>query len=131
MKILIVDDMQLMRHVLINMLKKLGFNEFVEASDGVKALTLLHQQDFDLVISDLYMPNMDGKSLLNEIRNDVKLASIPVLMVTCEDDRIAVKEIIAAKVTGFIIKPFNFKILSTQLKFIHEKTNSINVFPLL
>jgi two-component system chemotaxis response regulator CheY len=125
MRILVVDDMPLMRHVLINMLRKLAFEELVEATDGVQAFTLLYQQHFDLVITDLHMPKMDGMSLLNRIRDDKKLASLPVLMVTCEDNSIAIKEIIAAKVSGFIVKPFNLKTLSLQLNLIIGKINTV------
>ncbi|KPH65523.1 chemotaxis protein CheY [Pseudoalteromonas porphyrae] len=120
MKILVVDDMPLMRHVLINMLRKLEFKDLIEATDGVQALQLLHQHTFDLVITDLHMPKMDGKSLLNRIRDDQQLQNTPVLMVTCEDNATEIKEIIAAKVSGFIIKPFSLNILAKQLKKIAE-----------
>ncbi|MCQ8878259.1 response regulator [Pseudoalteromonas shioyasakiensis] len=115
MKILVVDDMPLMRNVLVNMLRKLNLNDITEASNGVQAFTLMQQQHFDLVITDLHMPKMDGKTLLNRIRNDEILSEIPVLMVTCEDNKEPIKEIIAAKVSGFIVKPFNLSTLEKQL----------------
>jgi two-component system chemotaxis response regulator CheY len=115
MKILVVDDMPLMRHVLINMLRNLKYLDLVEATDGIQALTLLKKQPFDLVITDLYMPKMDGKDLLNRMRNDEQLTSIPVLMVTCEDNSKAIKNVIAAKVSGIIVKPFSLKVLSDHL----------------
>jgi len=115
MKILVVDDMPLMRHVLINMLRKLEYSNIVEATDGLQALALLRDQHFDLVITDLHMPKMDGVDLLTNIRKDRALADIPVLMVTCEDSTDKVKQVIAAKVSGFIIKPFNMNVLSSQL----------------
>ncbi|MBH0046657.1 response regulator [Pseudoalteromonas sp. NZS11_1] len=115
MKILVVDDMPLMRHVLINMLRKLEYSNIVEATDGLQALALLRHQHFDLVITDLHMPKMDGVDLLTNIRKDKELADIPVLMVTCEDSTDKVKQVIAAKVSGFIIKPFNMNVLSSQL----------------
>jgi len=116
MKILVVDDMPLMRHVLINMLRKLNFHEITEATDGIQAFTLMQQQHFDLVITDLHMPKMDGKALLTRIRDNEQLNEIPVLMVTCEDNKKSIKEIIAAKVSGFIVKPFNLNTLESQLK---------------
>ncbi|HEA16091.1 response regulator [Pseudoalteromonas sp. AS84] len=115
MKILVVDDMPLMRHVLINMLRKLEYSNIVEATDGLQALALLRHQHFDLVITDLHMPKMDGVDLLTNIRQDKALTDIPVLMVTCEDSTDKVKQVIAAKVSGFIIKPFNMNVLSSQL----------------
>ena len=115
MKILVVDDMPLMRHVLINMLRKLEYSSIVEATDGLQALAFLRNQHFDLVITDLHMPKMNGVDLLANIRKDEALADIPVLMVTCEDGTDKVKQVIAAKVSGFIIKPFNMNVLSSQL----------------
>ena len=53
MKILVVDDIPLMRHVLINMLRNLNYLDIVEATDGIQAFTLLKKQSFDLVITDL------------------------------------------------------------------------------
>ncbi|TMO73529.1 two-component system response regulator [Pseudoalteromonas sp. S3785] len=115
MKILVVDDMPLMRHVLINMLRQLNYKNVVEATDGYQALKILNQQKFDLVITDLHMPKVDGVNLLDKIRHDEALVDLPVIMITCEDNADTVKQIIKAKVSGFIIKPFNMNVLSAQL----------------
>jgi len=121
MKILVVDDMPLMRHVLINMLRQLDYKEIVEATDGLQALKILQDQMFDLVITDLHMPKMDGITLLDNIRKDAELVNLPVLMVTCEDSSETVKKIINAKVSGFIIKPFSMNVLSAQLTRLANK----------
>ena len=115
MKLLVVDDMPLMRHVLINMLRQLDYKNVVEATDGQQALKILRQQKFDLVITDLHMPKVDGVNLLDNIRHDQALVDLPVIMVTCEDNADTVKQVIKAKVSGFIIKPFNMNVLSAQL----------------
>lgn len=115
MKILVVDDMPLMRHVLINMLRQLNYKNVVEATDGYQALKILSQQKFDLVITDLHMPKVDGVNLLDKIRHDEALVDLPVIMITCEDNADTVKQVIKAKVSGFIIKPFNMNVLSAQL----------------
>ena len=115
MKILVVDDMPLMRHVLINMLRQLDYKDIVEATDGLQALNILQNQMFDLVITDLHMLKMDGITLLDNIRKDAELKNLPVLMVTCEDSSSTVKKAINAKVSGFIVKPFNMNVLSAQL----------------
>lgn len=115
MKILVVDDMPLMRHVLINMLRQLDYKDIVEATDGLQALNILQNQMFDLVITDLHMPKMDGITLLDNIRKNAELKNLPVLMVTCEDSSSTVKKAINAKVSGFIVKPFNMNVLSAQL----------------
>jgi two-component system chemotaxis response regulator CheY len=121
MRILVVDDMPLMRHVLINMLRQLDYKDIVEATDGQQALTILQNQLIDLVITDLHMPKMDGLNLLDAIRNDTEHAQLPVLMVTCEDNSETVKKIINSKVSGFIIKPFCMNVLSAQLTRLANK----------
>ncbi|KPZ54735.1 response regulator [Pseudoalteromonas sp. P1-25] len=115
MKILVVGDVPLMRHVLINMLRQLDYKNVVEATDGYQALKILNQQKFDLVITDLHMPKVDGVNLLDKIRHDEALVDLPVIMITCEDNADTVKRVIKAKVSGVIIKPFNMNVLSAQL----------------
>ena len=116
MKILVTDDMPSMRHVMIHMLRNLGYKDIDEAVDGVQAFSMMHKNQYDLLITDLNMPKLDGNSLLKKVRSDAKLKDIPVLMVTCEDEKQKVKEIIASKVSGFIVKPFNMRTLKAQLQ---------------
>jgi len=120
MKILVVDDMTTMRHVLLHMLRDLGHVDCDEAIDGLQALTLLHKKHYDLLITDLHMPNLDGKQLLEKVRSESQLSKIPVLMISSEDETSKIKEIIAAKVTGFIVKPFNYNTLEKQIKKIDK-----------
>ncbi|PCH97894.1 MAG: two-component system response regulator [Gammaproteobacteria bacterium] len=121
MKILVVDDMLSMRKVMITMLRSLGPHSLDEAENGIEALKKLKAQDFDLLITDLHMPNLDGKQLLEKVRNDDRLAELPVLMVSCEDDKKQITELISAKVTGFIVKPFNIEILRKHIDWIKEE----------
>jgi two-component system chemotaxis response regulator CheY len=61
------------------------------------------------------MPKVDGVNLLDNIRHDQALVDLPVIMVTCKDSAATVKQVIKAKVSRFIIKPFNINVLSAQL----------------
>tara|TARA_Y100000588_G_C14205584_1_gene904512 strand:+ start:393 stop:761 length:369 start_codon:yes stop_codon:yes gene_type:complete len=120
MKVLVVDDMVAMRHVMINMLRHVGFEQLDEAVDGFQALGMLKNTSYDLVITDLNMPKMDGQQLLKSIRNDQKLKDTPVIMVTCENDKQKVQQALLEKVSGFILKPFNLKTLEKQLSRLRE-----------
>jgi two-component system, chemotaxis family, chemotaxis protein CheY len=120
MKILVVDDMPSMRQVILHMLRGLGHSSLDEATNGVEALKKLRAQNYDLLITDLHMPNLDGKQLLEKVRSDKRLADLPVLMVSCEDDKKQITELIKAKVTGFIVKPFNTDILRKHIDWIKE-----------
>jgi two-component system chemotaxis sensor kinase CheA len=83
-KVLIVDDSFTTRTLEKNILESQGFETTV-AVDGVEALSLLRQQKFDLVITDVEMPRMDGFGLLEKIKADARLASTPVILVTSRD----------------------------------------------
>lgn len=121
MKILVVDDMFSMRQVLMHMLGGLGYTHLDEAANGIEALKKLRAKDYDLLITDLHMPNLDGKQLLEKVRSDKRLVTLPVLMVSCEDDRKKITDIITSKVDGFIIKPFNIEMLEKNLKRVIKK----------
>lgn len=80
-RILIVDDDQPIRNVLRIVLEKAGYT-VVEASDGQEALAKLEEEECDLVVSDILMPNIDGYRLCHEIRNHARFGSIPLIFYT-------------------------------------------------
>ncbi|PKI14232.1 response regulator [Colwellia sp. 12G3] len=123
MKILVVDDMPSMRHVMMHMLTNLGYKNPDEASCGLQALKMLRLNNYDLLITDLHMPNLNGEQLLSKVRGDKKLCNLPVLMVSSEDDKAKIVELIASEVTGFMVKPFNLSTLKKQLHWIHSNRN--------
>src|ERR1019366_8923548 len=97
LKILVVDDFSTMRRIVRNLLKELGYTNVDEAEDGAMALSKLTHGQFDFVISDWNMPNMDGLTLLHNIRANPSLRKIPVLMITAEAKK---DNIIAAAQAG-------------------------------
>ena len=106
-KILAVDDSASMRQMVSFTLKGAG-HDVVEASDGVEALQLAKTQSgVDLVISDINMPNMDGISLIKELRALPAFKFTPILMLTTESGGDKKQEGKAAGATGWIVKPFN------------------------
>jgi two-component system chemotaxis response regulator CheY len=121
LRFLVVDDFSTMRRIVRNLLKESGFSEADEAEDGVVALQKLRASNFDFVVSDINMPNMNGFQLLAEIKKDEKLKHIPVLMVTAE----ARKEdiVLAAQqgAAGYIVKPFTKATLEDKLTHILKK----------
>lgn len=106
-RIIAVDDSASMRQMVSFTLKGAG-HDVVEASDGVEALKLANQTSgVDLVISDINMPNMDGISLIKELRNLAPYKFTPILMLTTESSTDKKMEGKAAGATGWIVKPFN------------------------
>lgn len=104
-KILVVDDMTSMRNVTKSILMVAEYTNVAQATDGVKALELLEDETFDLIICDWEMPNMDGLELLIEIKKDEKLKDIPFLMLTSNTEKAKVNVAIKAGANDYVIKP--------------------------
>ncbi len=120
-KVLIIDDFSTMRKVIRNLLKQLGYENIVEAEDGVAALEALRSQKIDFIISDWNMPNMTGFELLKQVRGDDALAKTPFLMVTAESLKENVVEAVKAGVDNYIVKPFTADVLSEKIAEIEKK----------
>ncbi len=120
-KVLVVDDFSTMRKVIRNLLKQLGYENIVEAEDGVAALEVLRSQKIDFVISDWNMPNMSGLELLKQVRADGSLSKTPFLMVTAESLKDNVVEAVKAGVDNYIVKPFTADVLSEKIGQIEKK----------
>ncbi|EFM20992.1 MULTISPECIES: chemotaxis response regulator CheY [Pantoea] len=121
MRFLVVDDFNTMRRIVRNLLKELGFNNVEEAEDGVDALGKLKAGGFDFVISDWNMPNMDGLQLLQTIRADAAMSTLPVLMVTAEAKKENIIAAAQAGASGYVVKPFTAATLEEKLGKIFEK----------
>ncbi len=121
MKILIVDDFSTMRRIIKNLLRDLGFTNTQEADDGLTALPMLQNGDFEFLVTDWNMPGMQGIELLKEVRADEKLKEMPVLMVTAEQKREQIVEAAQAGVNGYIVKPFTAATLKEKLDKIFER----------
>lgn len=121
MKILIVDDFSTMRRIIKNLLRDLGFTNTQEADDGVTALPMLRNGDFDFLVTDWNMPGMTGIDLLKQVRSDPKLVSLPVLMVTAEAKRDQIIEAAQAGVNGYVVKPFTAQVLKEKIDKIFER----------
>ena len=121
MKILVVDDFATMRKVVRNLLKQGGYENIVEAEDGVVALRMIKAQKIDFVISDWNMPNMSGLELLKAVRADAEISATPFLMVTAEALQDNVIAAVKAGVNNYIVKPFTAEVLSDKIANIIEK----------
>jgi two-component system chemotaxis response regulator CheY len=121
LRFLVVDDFSTMRRIVKNLLKELGYANVDEAEDGVQALAKLRSEPFDFVVSDWNMPNMDGLTMLQNIRADAALAKLPVLMVTAEAKKENIIAAAQAGANGYVVKPFTAATLDEKLNKIFEK----------
>ena len=121
MKILVVDDFSTMRRIVRNLLRDLGFNNIEEADDGNTALPMLRNGKFDFLVTDWNMPGMSGMELLQEVRADENLKSLPILMVTAEAKRDQIVAAAQAGVNGYVVKPFTAAVLKDKIEKIFER----------
>jgi len=121
MKFLIVDDFSTMRRIVRNLLKEIGHTDADEAEDGAIALNKLRNGNFNFVVSDINMPNMNGFQLLTEIKKDEKLKHLPVLMVTAEARKEDIVMAAQGGAAGYIVKPFTKATLEEKLANIFKK----------
>ncbi|MDX2193767.1 MAG: response regulator [Gemmatimonadales bacterium] len=104
--ILAVDDSPSMRQMVRFTLAEGGY-EVVEATDGAEALALARQRTVNLVLTDINMPNMDGITLVRELRQLPAYKGVPLLLLTTESAPEKKAEGKAAGATGWIVKPFS------------------------
>lgn len=121
MRFLVVDDFSTMRRIVRNLLKELGYTNVDEAEDGAIALQKLQNGGFEFVVTDWNMPNMDGLTMLQNIRADAALSRLPVLMVTAEAKKENIIAAAQAGANGYVVKPFTAATLDEKLSKIFEK----------
>ena len=120
LKILVVDDSPTMRRILVNTVQKAGYSNIQEAVDGKDALAKLLAGNFDLLMTDWNMPNMNGLELVVAARAEDKLKSIPILMVTTRNMKEDIVNAIKMGVNGYIVKPFDAKTLNAKIQEIMQ-----------
>jgi two-component system, chemotaxis family, chemotaxis protein CheY len=114
--ILTVDDSATMRKMVSFVFKGLG-HTVMEADDGDVGLNLVKQHPFDLIISDVNMPRLDGIEFTRQVRQLPGCSSVPILLLTTESDPAKKSLGKAAGATGWIVKPFT----ADQLKAVFTK----------
>jgi two-component system NtrC family sensor kinase len=112
--ILVADDDAANRQTLARLLSMLG-HDVTMAENGRKALSLLQDRPFDLVLLDVVMPEMDGISALKQIKADAKLHDVPVIMVSGLDEVASVVRCIEEGAEDYLTKPLDAIILSARI----------------
>ena len=113
--ILAVDDSPSMREMLAAVLRDSGY-QVVEAEDGVKALEVAKSRPVDVVLTDQNMPNMDGLSLVKNLRSLPAYKDTPIMMLTTESSAEMKQKGRDAGATGWMVKPFDPDKLVRMLK---------------
>lgn len=123
-RFLVVDDFSTMRRIVRNLLKELEFGNVDEAEDGVAALQKLNNGNYQFLLTDWNMPNMDGLELIKNVRSTPALSRLPIMMITAEAKRENIIAAAQAGADGYIVKPFTGATLAEKLKKIFDKINA-------
>jgi two-component system chemotaxis response regulator CheY len=116
-KVLVVEDSPTMRQLIVFALKRIRGFQIVEANDGVDGLKKLSAQKFDLIVTDINMPIMDGLKLVSMVRNDPNYKETPIIVITTEGATEDRERALALGANEYITKPIQtIKILETVKK---------------
>ena len=113
--LLIVDDNEMNRQLMALQFKRAGYN-IVLAESGYEALELIETTSFDLVLLDIVMPGMTGLEVLEKIRKQYTLISLPVIMVTADDLEQSVVTSLQLGANDYLTKPLNIPVAMARIK---------------
>jgi two-component system chemotaxis response regulator CheY len=114
-KILVVDDSSTMRRILRATLMRIGFKDVTEAANGAEALVKCSEAQFEIVLTDWNMPEVDGLELTIKLRQKDNYKKVPIMMVTTEGGKQDVVEALMQGVSSYIVKPFTADILKAKM----------------
>jgi two-component system chemotaxis response regulator CheY len=114
MKFLVVDDSATMRRIVVNSLKRIGYESCVEAGDGTEALEAF-DASVGFVITDWNMPNMSGLDFVKNLRSLDHGKNVPILMVTTRSVREDIVAAAQAGVNNYVVKPFTPQVLKEKI----------------
>jgi DNA-binding response OmpR family regulator len=114
-RVLVVEDTNMMRVLMMRHLKQAGFTEVTEVTDGQQALDYLANQTVDLILLDINMPVLDGYGTLERLKADPRLREIPIIMITSVDSIESVARCIEMGADDYMPKLFNPILLNARI----------------
>ena len=120
-RVLVVDDIDDNRDILVRRLRRLGVVHIEQAVNGREALAAISQHEFDLVLLDIMMPEVDGFEVLRQLSEAGKLTDLPVIVISALNDMDPVVRCIEMGAEDFVLKPFNATLLRARILATLEK----------
>lgn len=122
-KALIIDDEEDYRVIIADVLKGAGY-QVRSAADGAEGLALLKQEPADVVLVDWMMPKMDGERFCREMRSELGLKDIPVVMLTVKQTADEELEALHFGVDDFVVKPFKAAELVARVRAVLRRAEN-------
>ena len=116
MHALVVEDSPTMRQLIVFALSRIKVLKVVEADDGVDALKKLSQQHFDILITDINMPMMDGLKLITALRQGAVKPDVPIVVITTESADADRERAMTLGASAYLIKPVQAKLVLDTVK---------------
>lgn len=131
LQVLVVDDIQMIRTLVSDVLVSLGFKDISVASSGREAMAMVSKKKFDFIISDWQMPDLDGIDLVRFVRQipDVQCASVPIIMLTANTEAKHVITALKNGINGYLIKPFTAEQLARRIRNAIEHPRQFVIAP--
>ncbi len=124
-RILVVEDDELNRIKLLFFLQRSG-HDVTLAVDGKEAISLMNEKNFDLILLDIIMPEMDGYQVLDYMGKNSKLLNLPVIVISSSDETESIVKCIEKGAVDHLIRPFDPDILNARIKVCLEKKRKID-----
>jgi two-component system chemotaxis response regulator CheY len=115
MRFLIIDDSVTMRRIIANILARLGFPDVIHAANGREALDRLADEPVDIIITDWYMPEMNGLAFVKSVRSTPSTSHIPIMIVTANAASDDIQDALKLGVQGYILKPFTLETMKEKI----------------
>ncbi|HEY7665843.1 MAG TPA: fused response regulator/phosphatase [Xanthobacteraceae bacterium] len=119
--VLVVDDVPENRDLLVRRLQRLGISEVEQASNGIEALAAIERRNFDLVLLDIMMPELDGFGVLERLKANGRVNDLPIVVISALNEIEPVVRCIELGAEDFIFKPFNPTLLRARVEATLEK----------
>lgn len=124
-KILVVDDTDSLREALCTLLRTVGYSKITHAIDGLdalrKSLACHDEEPFEMIFSDIKMPNCDGIEFVGDVRKLEAYAKTPIIMVSTESELETIVSAIEAGADDYVLKPYNAKTVIEKIESVDKK----------
>ena len=120
-KILVVDDVAENRDLLLRRLQRLGIKQIDQAANGLEALAAVRAKNYDLMLLDIMMPELDGFGVLDTLRKEGSATDLPIIVISAMNEMDAIVRCIESGAEDFLLKPFNPVMLRARVLSSLEK----------
>ena len=120
-KILIIEDEAMVNYFLETRLKREGFNVEI-ALDGQEALEKVHHNRYDLILTDMMIPNIAGMELIMRIKKSIQNSTVPIIVLSSLSSADLIVSVLAIGANDYITKPFSIKVVMAKINQLLKNT---------